>query len=298
MAGEAEPFALREVRGTVSSIGSRQRASARPRPDPLGWDFEDIPTPVLQCPPVQYLSRNTQGNDLVIGDVHGQRATFERLLDKVGFSPDRGDRILLLGDVIDRGPDSPGMLSWLQRDGVYCIRGNHEQLMIEALDGNKLMEELWVGHNGGGWASELGPGALEGWRRALNSLPVALEVDVPQGKMVLVHAEVSETTPWWATRKWLEEGDRTALIRSIWSKSRVWNRSERDAGVPDVWRTFHGHVALKKFIQVGNMRWIDRGAGHASSYDEASLACVVIEPDGTERAPILVRVRDVGSRHA
>ncbi len=277
------------MQGTISDHASADM----PKPDPLGWDFEDIPTPKLACPPVRSLPRNTEGRDLIIGDIHGQRRTLERLLETVGYAPDRGDRVLLLGDVIDRGPDSPGMLPWLQRDGVHCIRGNHEDLMIAALGGDKDMEELWVRKNGGEWAEALDSDQRDQWREALDSLPIALEVDGAQGTYVLVHAEISETTPWWATKAWIERGNRDALIRAIWAKWRVGNPFRNDTGVPDVWRTFHGHVALKDFVQVGNMRWIDRGAGHAAEYALAGLACVAIGPDGWEQEPALVRVRDV-----
>ena len=268
-------------------------AAKRPKPDPLGWDFEDIPTPQLKCPPVQVLPRNTRGRDLIIGDIHGRRATFEHLLKRVGYSPGSGDRVLLLGDVIDRGPDSAGMLSWLLRDGVHCVRGNHEQLMIDALEGDKEMEELWVKRNGGGWASSLGASDRERWLRVLNGLPVAIEVRAALGTLVLVHAEISETTPWWATKAWLEEGNRTALIRAIWAKWRINNNPSRDSGVPDVWRTFHGHVAMREPVQLGNMRWIDLGAGHFEEYDKAGLACVPIGVDGVEQDLVVARVRDV-----
>ena len=265
-------------------------ASGRPRPEPLGWDFEDLPTPRVDGPAVRSLARNERGRDLVIGGVHGQRATFERLLGTVGYSPEAGDRVLLLGDVIDRGPDSAGMLTWLQRDGVACVRGNHEQLMLDAIEGNKEIEELWMDGNGGQWARALDIRERDAWREVLRALPVALEVEGAKGTFVLVHAEVPHETPWWALKAWIEEGDRCARIRALWARKRFGNEPARDGGVPDVWRTFHGHVPLRRLIQVGNMRWIDTGAGWADQYDGAALTCVAIGPDGEEHDPVTVLV--------
>ena len=275
---------------------SQAGTTQRPRPEPLGWDYDDLPTPEFECPPVLSLGRNDRGRDLVVGDVHGQRETFERLLEKVGYAPADGDRLLLLGDLIDRGPDSQGMLQWLGREGVFCIRGNHEQFMLDALGGHGEMESLWMGHNGGQWAAALDDHQREEWHAALRTLPIALEVEAEHGVFVLVHAEVPIETPWWALKAWLEEGDRCATIRALWARERFLNKPERDRGVPDVWRTFHGHVPLKRPMRVGNMRWIDVGAAYPDRHPGAAIACVAIDPDGTEHEPVLVKVLDVDPR--
>jgi serine/threonine protein phosphatase 1 len=270
----------------------------RPRPPPLGWDYEDLPTPKVDGPAVQSLGPNERGRDLVIGDIHGQRETFERVLETVRYSPEGGDRVLLLGDVIDRGPDSTGMLHWLRRDGVTCIRGNHEQLMLDALEGNEEIEALWTERNGGAWAQALDSHERDEWHEVLRALPLALEVEGAQGRFVLVHAEIPEETPWWALKAWLEEGDRRAGILALWARERFMNSPERDPGVPDAWRTFHGHVPLRELRQVGNMRWIDAGAAYAHMYDGAAVACVPIGSDGSEQDPVLVKVLEVDPQQA
>ncbi|PPK88338.1 serine/threonine protein phosphatase 1 [Neolewinella xylanilytica] len=71
-----------------------------------------------------------------ITDIHGCFFAFQRLLDEIGFG--REDELFLLGDYIDRGPDSRGVLQlvWkLQGEGyrVHCLRGNHEQMLIDAM---------------------------------------------------------------------------------------------------------------------------------------------------------------------
>ena len=56
---------------------------------------------------------NAHGHDFVAGDVHGEFATLEQLLDDVGFEAAR-DRLFALGDLIDRGPDSTAALDWIE----------------------------------------------------------------------------------------------------------------------------------------------------------------------------------------
>lgn len=63
----------------------------------------------------------------LIGDLQGCRDSFERLLTKLSFSPSR-DRVILLGDLVNRGPDSLGTLQTLISLGnaATCLLGNHD----------------------------------------------------------------------------------------------------------------------------------------------------------------------------
>ena len=68
---------------------------------------------------------------IVIGDVHGCREELRELLDKLNYSPGK-QRILLLGDLLDKGPDPVGVVADVRElvrgsSHVHCIRGNHEE---------------------------------------------------------------------------------------------------------------------------------------------------------------------------
>ncbi|MEI6206755.1 MAG: metallophosphoesterase [Desulfuromonadales bacterium] len=88
-----------------------------------------------------------------IPDIHGCCRTFRQLLfHKLEFQ--KSDTLYLLGDYIDRGPDSKGVIDTileLQRDGydVQPIKGNHEQMLIDFDEsGTDEMLEYWL-ENGG-----------------------------------------------------------------------------------------------------------------------------------------------------
>lgn len=72
----------------------------------------------------------------MIGDVQGCMEALQRLLDKVGFSASR-DTVYLLGDLVNRGPDSLGVLRWAQAAGssARCILGNHDLHLMAVAHG-------------------------------------------------------------------------------------------------------------------------------------------------------------------
>ena len=61
---------------------------------------------------LQHFARNTHGRDFVVGDIHGCFDLLQQALDEAAFNPDR-DRLFSVGDLIDRGPQSPQVLLWL-----------------------------------------------------------------------------------------------------------------------------------------------------------------------------------------
>ncbi len=125
-----------------------------------------------------------------ISDIHGCLQTFKDLLKQLNFS--KQDTLYLLGDYIDRGPDSKGVIDYIwemQRSGyeVYCLKGNHEQMMVES-SYNLPTQSAWLRY--GGWETI---GSFDVTRMAdvpqeylewMHQLPHYLEVD----NYLLVHA--------------------------------------------------------------------------------------------------------------
>ncbi|MEH0156308.1 metallophosphoesterase family protein [Limibacter armeniacum] len=76
------------------------------------------------------------GRRLVVSDIHGCIRTFLRLLDRVELT--KSDQLFLLGDYIDRGPNSKAVIDTLldlKEEGyqLYMLRGNHEQMLLDYL---------------------------------------------------------------------------------------------------------------------------------------------------------------------
>jgi serine/threonine protein phosphatase 1 len=71
---------------------------------------------------------------LAIGDIHGCLTAFKAILEKISLHTD--DVVVTLGDYVNKGPDSSGVISQLLRLKKKCnlitLRGNHEQMMLEA----------------------------------------------------------------------------------------------------------------------------------------------------------------------
>lgn len=90
------------------------------------------------------------GRILVIGDVHGCYKSLFNLLKKVEFGQE--DVAYFTGDFIDRGPDSKRVLdlvmSLKQQRRAVVLRGNHEQLLLDAFDHPKTARH-WLDVNGG-----------------------------------------------------------------------------------------------------------------------------------------------------
>ncbi|KAI6089294.1 Metallo-dependent phosphatase [Hypoxylon rubiginosum] len=75
---------------------------------------------------------------IIIGDVHGQLAMLDALLAKAGYSGERNDTVVFTGDMINKGPDSGGVIDRAMAIGAYGVRGNHEDKVLRA----------WAKHRG------------------------------------------------------------------------------------------------------------------------------------------------------
>ena len=86
---------------------------------------------------------------LAIGDVHGCNTALATLVDGLKVEPH--DTVVVLGDVIDRGPSSRNVIEQLielgQRCRLTCIQGNHEQMLLDVFDGLMPLQE-WLVHGG------------------------------------------------------------------------------------------------------------------------------------------------------
>jgi len=89
------------------------------------------------------------GRTIAIGDIHGCATALKALLAMLELTTD--DTLVMLGDAIDRGPDSRDVLEQLIAVGKLCnfvpILGNHEQMLLDAIDRKRPQRE-WLIHGG------------------------------------------------------------------------------------------------------------------------------------------------------
>lgn len=148
-----------------------------------------------------------------IGDVHGEAALLAALVAKILQDADGTPaHMVLLGDLIDRGPDSRGVVDFVMalqrappaRVKVTAIKGNHEAMMLDALnEPGSSKPKLWLRNGGRETLASYGLSeetAGEGWRDALPPEHVAWLSALPREladaarRLQFVHAGIDPHT--------------------------------------------------------------------------------------------------------
>ena len=180
---------------------------------------------------------------LAIGDIHGCLSHLDDLLAWV--KPTTDDVLITLGDYVDRGPDTRGVLNRLielkKQRPVICLRGNHEIMMVDAWRGGRSERKMWLGVGGlqalGSYGSAPGKsGTLddvppEHWHFLQNELVDYHESDL----FIFVHAGVTYSDK-------LKEQSSSALfweffgddMRHVSGKTVICGHTSQKTGVPKV----------------------------------------------------------------
>src|SRR5262249_26998 len=122
----------------------------------------------------------------VIGDVHGRPQLVDQLIKDVPWDPS-SDKIIFLGDLIDRADDAPGVVERViemvkSNPRVIVLRGNHEQMLLDCLDYGELQ---WLIPENGGLAT------LSAYGLELSQLRDVSEIEIPEE-----HVEFLRTLPY------------------------------------------------------------------------------------------------------
>ncbi|GKT42655.1 bis(5'-nucleosyl)-tetraphosphatase, symmetrical [Colletotrichum spaethianum] len=95
--------------------------------------FTDLAVHIASLPGHHVPSRaNPRHRLVIVGDVHGMRASLDRLLEELRFDTAKGDHLVLAGDMINKGPDSRGVVDLAMQLGASAVRGNHEDRVLLA----------------------------------------------------------------------------------------------------------------------------------------------------------------------
>jgi serine/threonine protein phosphatase 1 len=176
------------------------------------------------------------GDVIAVGDIHGRFDLLERFLDHV-----KGTEaiVILLGDLIDRGPDDVKVLNRVKSlldnpssfglSNFYALMGNHEAMFVDALEGNSQELLLWL-NNGGNF--EAMPDLQEhvGW---VKELPLYMTID----DTMFIHAGVYPgqdpfkvaNSDKWQNLVWLREP-----FMTVGPQFEKWS--------PNLKRVVHGHT--------------------------------------------------------
>ncbi|KAE8386343.1 Metallo-dependent phosphatase-like protein [Aspergillus alliaceus] len=102
-------------------------ANALPRFD----DIVQLRTLEPSLVPADTVSGSGSGEKrlIFIGDVHGCKVELGRLLEETSFNPD-ADHLIFTGDMINKGPDSLGVVELARQYSASCVRGNHEDRVL------------------------------------------------------------------------------------------------------------------------------------------------------------------------
>ena len=238
----------------------------------------------------------------VISDLHGQYGLFMKLLEKVNFSG--ADKLYMLGDAIDRGPDGIRILRHVMKThNMHFLLGNHETMMLNVVSSNgdvtPNLGEIqgrralnWLFQNGGDKTYHkyrlLRKKERKELLKWLNSCAVSTKVDVNGNTFFLTHtAFVKDVTD--IPYKDMDH----EIARYI-----VWYSPFRE----DIYKSIEDYAACKPWIFViGHVPAFylgeNRGVRPLSSYREENVIDIdggCAEPDNKEqKGGILLRLDDM-----
>lgn len=202
-----------------------------------------------------------------IGDIHGRLDLYEAMIaaieDEIAAAPTLDHRIIVLGDLVDRGPDSAGVVArtrtWQDTRNVRVLAGNHEEMFLAAFEKPESLRHF-LKHGGRETMLSYGLSTRQLANLSLEELFERLPKVVPQatrdyiaafetmiraGDYVFVHAGVDPTRP-------LGEQKRSDLL---WIRERFLSHEGPLEKV-----VVHGHTIFEHVMDCGNRIGIDTGA--------------------------------------
>jgi polynucleotide kinase-phosphatase len=261
----------------------------------------------------------------VIGDVHGCRSELEALLTELGYelvrdtagrpvdaSHPEGRRVIFLGDLVDRGPDSPGVLrlamGMVAAEHALAVPGNHEAKLVRALRGAKVS----TGHGLAETLAQLSGETAEFRDEVLtfcDGLISHLVLD--SGELVVAHAGLKEQYHGRASgrvREYALYGDVTGETDEHGLPIRLpWANDYRGRAA-----VLYGHTPVPAVVWTNNTACLDTGCVFGGSlsamrYPEREVVQVPAEQTwaepirplealNPEREPGILRLDDVQGR--
>lgn len=200
----------------------------------------------------QYLNGENWRHIYIVGDLHGCRTQLDQLLLAQHFDTEQ-DLLISVGDLIDRGPDSPGCLALLEEPWFRSVVGNHEVMALEAITHGE--RDLWE-MNGGEWFYQLSGARLMAAKHAIqrcSELPLIMHLMLDERTVVIAHADYPASHYAW--------GQDVDAQQVVWGRERIselqHGQGEQISGADDF---YFGHTPLQNPLHAYNQHFIDTGA--------------------------------------
>ena len=230
----------------------------------------------------QELPRIPKGRRVyAVGDVHGRSDLFIALIEAIeedicaGEADGIESEIVLLGDLVDRGPDSANVIElahkWTEMRRVHVLCGNHEEMFLNSFDDTDTLRHF-LRHGGRETLLSYGMDRKSFAKASLSEIQKMLEEIVPKkhrdfiagfedmvqlGDYLFVHAGIEPEVPLaeqkQRTMRWIRE---------------PFLSYEKSHGLVVV----HGHTITDEVVDAGNRIGIDTGA-----YASGRLTALVLE---------------------
>lgn len=202
----------------------------------------------------KFYKANKNGMDWFVGDIHGNLDLLMESLSKVGFN-EKIDRLFCAGDLINRGPDSKGVVALLKNKWFHSVIGNHELMLIEAAKDRSLVAQ--IAQFGGEWIADLTPAKLSSMANMfLSKLSLSATIPVADKIIGVVHSSSPEN---W---QYLQMDPPNDDIRSTLIDYCLWDFGQGSGAgscchVRNVDAIVSGHISTDKRIVRHNHIWID-----------------------------------------
>jgi len=218
----------------------------------------------------QVMSPNADGQDWLVGDIHGR---FDRLairLRQVSFDP-AVDRLFSVGDLVDRDRRSALALEWLQQPWFHAILGNHEQLYLKwrELKADRDAQfhyerkQYFDPRNGGAWVADQPESFHAQLEPLIRALPTVRVLSARDGRTaLLVHAQLPVGMRWprLLGEAWPDvQRDELTWGRSRWQAQRNGQVVADDHQIPGLDAVIVGHTTVREPSVLGSMLYLDTG---------------------------------------
>ena len=211
---------------------------------------------------IKKLKKNTVGTDYFVGDIHG---CYDKLMDKLSdikFDFHK-DRLISVGDLVDRGPDSVKCLNLLKEPWFHAVSGNHEDMMVRTFHRQWPSDNYM--RNGGKWFFHLPYEQQEELTLLADTkMTLVIEVETDIGIIGVIHANAPDD---WQKYHQLNDNEDffdDALVEdTIWGRSRIYGN--QDGQVKGIDYVVVGHTPVVYVIALDNIVYIDTGAVYDGS---------------------------------